>query len=305
MSNQSTNKDLYTKWLNNELSDTELEVLKATGDLAVMEKIMSVSDSWSLPKPKKSYQDLKTTISNQTNKKSKVISMYSFLRIAASIVLFLGISYFTHHRFFDTTEFQTLAQETKNITLPDGSKVILNSNSSLSFNNYNWTENRVLKVNGQAYFDVQKNKGTFNVNFENGSIEVLGTQFDILNHHKISSVNCYEGKIATTLNKKEFTLTANMGVKTNGITIEEFTVNNTGPTWASNFTNFNNASLEEVLANLSLKYGVIYEFDKGINLNKSFTGQFVNNDLKLALEMVLTPMSLKFNQTDSIVYIIK
>lgn len=305
MSNQLNNEHLYTKWLNNELSDTELDLLKKSGDLAILEKIINETDSWTLPAPKNSYDALKLKIKEASNKKGKVINLFSYIKVAASIILLFGIGYFTHQRYFDITEYTTLTQETKNIVLPDGSTIILNSNSNLSFNNYNWLENRSVEVNGQAYFYIQKNKGEFKVDFTSGSVQVLGTQFDVFNYAQHTTINCYEGKIKTSLNNSEYILTKNMGIKFNGHTIEAIKVNSTTPTWTTNFTTFNNASLKEVLSTLSLKYGITYEFDKEEHANKMFTGQFVNNDLELALEMVFTPLSLNYNKSDSVIYISK
>ncbi|MGB0974222.1 MAG: FecR family protein [Flavobacteriaceae bacterium] len=303
MSDQSTHKNLYHKLLDDTLTEKELDLLKQSGDLPILERIISETDTWSLPKPKKSYQDLKSTLPKQPSKKEKVIRLQSFLRIAASVILFLGVAYVAHYRFFDATEYYTLAQETKSVVLPDGSRVTLNSNSSIRFNNYNWEENRRVEVIGQAYFDVEKNKGTFKVDFLNGFIQVLGTQFDVFSHKNFTTINCYEGKIATSVNNSEFTLTAHKGVKFDGKMTKEITIVDEAPTWISNFTSFNKAPLKEVLSALSMKYGINYILDLDIENKKIFTGQFINDDLDIALEMVLTPLSLSYSKSGEIVHI--
>lgn len=303
MSDQSKNENLYLKWLDNTLSDKELDVLKKSEDFTVFDQIINETDSWSLPEPKNSYHDFQRKIKKQAPKKGKIVRLFSFIKVAASILLLIGTTYFMQYRFFDTTQYSSLNQEIKNIVLPDGSKVILNSNSTLEFNNYNWNKNRAVAIEGQAYFDIQKNKGDFKVTFKNGTVKVLGTQFDVFSHQKFTAVNCYEGKIQTAINKSEYTLTANMGIKSNGNTIEETIVKNTTPTWISNFTSFNNVPLQEVLNSLSLKYGITYQFENKESIQKVFTGKFVNNDLDLALEMVLSPLSLNYSKTSSVIYI--
>ena len=302
MSEKNHKNHLYTKWLNKKLSDEELATFKKSSDFPILNQIINETDTWSLPKPKTSYKDLKVKIEKQS-KKGKVIHFSSFIRIAASIILMVSVGYFTNYRFFDTTEYNTLAEETKKITLPDGSSIILNSSSTLSFNNYNWNENRIVEINGQAYFDIQKNKGEFKVNFSSGSVNVLGTQFDVLNYNKHTSINCYEGKISSTINKQNFLLTASMGVKSDGNNTQKTTVINTFPTWTTDFTSFDKTPLKEVLTSLSLKYGINYILDTKTEYNKAFTGQFINNDLDTALEMVLTPMSLHYSISGDIVHI--
>ncbi|MEP1486875.1 MAG: FecR family protein [Algibacter sp.] len=305
MSNNSSNENLYLKWLNGELSDKELDAIKKDEDFNVVEKIISETASWSLPETKKTYQDLKTEIEKQPQKKGKVVRLFSFMNIAASLLLFIGVAYFIQYRFFDITTYYYYNEEVKNITLPDGSTVILNSNSHLSFNNYNWHENRAVKIEGQVYFDIQKDKGKFDVSFNNGTVQVLGTQFDVFSHQEFTTINCYEGKIKANLKKAQYTLTANTGVKFDGKTIKETTFNNNAPTWISNFTSFDSAPLKEVLISLSLKYGIDYKIDNEEVTSKIFTGKYVNNDLNLALEMILSPLSLNYTIKDSIVHISK
>ncbi len=66
------------------------------------------------------------------------------------------------------------------IILPDGTKVILNSASSLTFPTAFIGSEREVKLDGEAYFEVAKDKGKrFIVNSGIQSVEVLGTHFNI------------------------------------------------------------------------------------------------------------------------------
>lgn len=80
------------------------------------------------------------------------------------------------------------------ITLPDGTKVWLNAASSITFPTTFVEEVRQVKVAGEVYFEVAKNKDrSFKVDVDGKSlVEVLGTSFNI---------NSYadEGNITTTL----------------------------------------------------------------------------------------------------------
>lgn len=220
-------------------------------------------------------------------------------------MLLVGATYFIQHRFFDTTTYYSQNGEVKTLTLPDGSFVRLNSNSSIHFNNYHWQTNRAVEIKGQAFFDIQKNKGKFDVVFDSGTIQVLGTKFDVFSHKEFTTIQCYEGKIKANINKSEHILTANMGVKFNGVTTQKTTFKNNIPNWNSNFTKFKNVSLKEVLTSLNLKYDVGYKVDNEQFFDKKFTGKYANNDLNLALEMILSPLSLTYNIKDSTIYISK
>ncbi|SMG12346.1 FecR family protein [Sphingobacterium psychroaquaticum] len=80
------------------------------------------------------------------------------------------------------------------IVLPDGSKVWMNSDSELEYMANLVTEGkRVVKLRGEAYFEISKDKShPFIVNTKGQDVEVLGTQFN---------VNAYENEpfISTTL----------------------------------------------------------------------------------------------------------
>lgn len=70
--------------------------------------------------------------------------------------------------------------EKSEITLPDGTRVIINADTRLKFpTNFNMN-NRRLKIKGEAYFDVVHNPNSpFLVETESINIEVLGTSFNL------------------------------------------------------------------------------------------------------------------------------
>jgi len=79
------------------------------------------------------------------------------------------------------------------VNLPDGSKVWLNSSSSLRFSALFNGDAREVELSGEAYFDVSKNKSKpFRVITKDQIVEVLGTQFNINSYSD-------EGPIKTTL----------------------------------------------------------------------------------------------------------
>lgn len=69
----------------------------------------------------------------------------------------------------------------KQLLLPDGTKVWLNADSRLSYNNFTKdTKMRSVSLEGEAYFDVAKDKNRpFIIQTEKISIRVLGTAFNV------------------------------------------------------------------------------------------------------------------------------
>jgi transmembrane sensor len=63
--------------------------------------------------------------------------------------------------------------------LPDGTKGMLNSGSSLSYS-IPFSNNRKVSLNGEAWFEVIRDENhIFEINIENSSVRVLGTSFNV------------------------------------------------------------------------------------------------------------------------------
>ena len=104
-----------------------------------------------------------------------------WLKIAASILLLVSSALvFNYLISKDEIRFET-AQNTKVIQLPDGSSVILNRNSTLSYEDDFGKETRTLRLTGEGFFDVTPNpEKTFIIITSTARIEVVGTSFNVL-----------------------------------------------------------------------------------------------------------------------------
>ncbi|WP_406826177.1 FecR family protein [Pedobacter sp. KACC 23697] len=121
--------------------------------------------------------------------------------IAASLLIALCISWFFH----STVRIHTAYGEQKKIVLPDGSEVILNANSTLSYPRaYAWKENRAVKLDGEAYFKVKhlnhdaaqiKPGELFKAQTGTIEVQVLGTTFNIRERRGMAHVALVEGSV--------------------------------------------------------------------------------------------------------------
>ncbi len=88
------------------------------------------------------------------------------------------------------------------LMLPDGTKVWLNSSSSIRYPTIFTGKERKVKIIGEAYFEVAKNtKMPFRVNVNNkAAIDVLGTNFNVNAYENERTVNTtlIEGSVAVT-----------------------------------------------------------------------------------------------------------
>jgi len=122
---------------------------------------------------------------------------------SAAAVLLFGLTYFLIPQQEKMVTYETAFGETKNITLPDQSTIVLNANSKLSFiDNWERSSVREIELEGEAYFSVthKKNNQPFKVRTEDGvAVEVLGTTFNVYHRTKETKVVLNSGKISLSL----------------------------------------------------------------------------------------------------------
>ena len=96
---------------------------------------------------------------------------------------------------FSKKQVKTRPAEEKTVLLSDGTEVILNSESELTYNrNYN-KNNRSVHLIGEAYFSVQKGNIPFDVLTPHGKISVLGTSFNIRARNDGFEVGVNDGEV--------------------------------------------------------------------------------------------------------------
>lgn len=153
------------------------------------------------------WASLEERIEQTPTKKLKVITLQPWVKlVAASISLILIVGVFA--RFYTTTVSVKIASTAKH-SLPDGSVVHINSASKISYAPYWWTFSREIKLEGEAFFEVQKGS-KFQVKSPQGTTEVLGTSFNIYAHENQYQVLCVTGRVSVkTPNAEEVILTPN------------------------------------------------------------------------------------------------
>ncbi len=141
-----------------------------------------------------------------TPKKSSVY----WLRIVASILListlgWLGYSYFENK---SNTLIQIYASNsTLNDTLPDGTTVTLNKNSSLSYVSKFKGKTRPVTLKGEAFFHVSPDKTKpFIITINDVTVQVVGTSFNVKNKNGKTTVDVETGIVKVSKNKDQVEL---------------------------------------------------------------------------------------------------
>jgi transmembrane sensor len=291
-------KDVFlAQWIEGDISDSRLKTLVSEEDYKAF-KIMrqGINAYVEIEKPlHNTFNEIKVKIKTKSGKKpkAKIINLYSkvAVAIAASVILFYSLN-----TFFDNNDvnFQSNFGELQVVTLLDGSEVILNAKSELKYNKKEWKINREVFLNGEAFFKVQKGK-TFKVTTTNGSITVLGTQFNVNNQTNFFEVICYQGKVKVVNNNKDYILTPNKSIRNSkGITTENtLELTSDKPTWTYGESNFRSVPLSQVLNALEKQFNIQF-YSTNIDDSVIFTGSFDNKNLDLALASVFKTVQVQY-----------
>ena len=112
---------------------------------------------------------------------SPVSSSGRWLRIAATLLLLAGAGFVTNYFVYRTTNIQFLTiDNTLSVALPDGSKIMLNKHSQLTYTSTYGNKDRKVNLKGEGFFEVVSDaQKPFIISVNNAQIEVLGTSFNV------------------------------------------------------------------------------------------------------------------------------
>ena len=287
------------KYLNFELSPEEEEAFKKTKEYKKHQKTLEL-----LENSKAISFDEKTLLENINNNKaivSKTIPLYKKwlpLSIAASILLCFSMLYFYTSK---GTTYNTMVAESIQFSLPDESSVWLNAKSEISHNK-DWDNSRDITLKGEAYFEVAKGK-KFTVKTSQGIVTVLGTKFNVKQREDFFEVHCFEGSVAVSYKNNKIVLKANdvFSSNKNGNSIN----NLKKPNWLTNKSEFHNANLKDVIADISLHYNITFVKNKNIdNLSLKYTGSYnYTDDLQTILDVLCKSLNLKYSMENESIYL--
>lgn len=215
-----------------------------------------------------------------------------FIGIAASILLLISLGAYVANSNFLKITHKTTYGEFLNLTLKDGSKVTLNSNSSISYYKNN---SRKIWLTGEAFFEVDKKETTqakFWVLTDDLSVEVYGTSFNVDTKHQKTGVFLEEGTIWLAL-KNGHTAKMKPGnfisysSKKNLILEQRSLVNASHKTsWKNGTIIFDNLALTDAIKRIEDTYGLTAIFKDEESRNKIITGVVPITNLKICLQAI-------------------
>lgn len=288
-----------SKWLNNELSEEEKHAFEQSADGKAFKDLIIATQALKTPEydANHEYDELKQKIGKPSSTKGKIIPWrtYAGWAIAASVALIATVIYLITPKLPPIT---TSVAEQKTIFLPDSSRVILNANSTLAYSEDDWTEGRNIKLTGEAYFDVKKGS-TFTVATTKGTIEVLGTTFNVKDRADWLDVSCYSGKVkvlATHATSGEI-LNPGQEIFIDGkgqAKRKSIDQNDTQPSWTNGLTTLNDVPLQQAIEELKYVFGIEVVIKSALP-ESNYSGAFPHSNVETAIKLVLDPTGLTYS----------
>lgn len=232
-------------------------------------------------------------------------------RIAASLtgVLLLAGGFIWYGLRLGQQRIHTAFGENRSVTLPDGSTVLLNGNSTLTFRaTWNDAEVREVWLDGEGYFRVTKKQPgngqtappiKFVTHTPTLDITVLGTQFNVNTRRGGTAVMLVEGRVqlakpGQTRPGRIIEMKPGQLASTQP-NVENVAVRTEKPqlhtSWTQHEFVFENAPLSDIAQQLHDTYGVELVVEDAELGNRRFTGNLSNQ----SIETLLTTLTLTFD----------
>lgn len=285
--------DLILKWLNGELTESELKAFKKTREYRDYKDLIAHSEN--LPKPQfdkeRGWQELTERLSTSKSSQVRKLHFPQMYKIAAALVVLFasGLFFFLNRPEVITTGYSEVAV----LELPDESIVKLNAGSTVEYNPSKWDKNRNIQLEGEAFFQVEKGQ-QFTVVTNQGKVQVLGTEFNVKDRTGYFEVSCYEGAVAVKTANREIILRKGNSIRIiDGVLSDMHLVQRSAPGWTFQESTFDSVPLKQVIAELERQFAIEIDL-QNVDPNQLFSGSFNHGDKELALKAVSMPLHLRY-----------
>jgi transmembrane sensor len=245
--------------------------------------------------------------------------------VTAVVLLLAGIGLWRPVPAPRWTQYATQVGEHRQVLLPDGSRVVLNSNSVLRLAT-SWTPGQLREVwlRGEAYFSVRHtapaalkavaaapSAAKFIVHAGRLDVAVLGTQFNVLNQAGRTKVVLSEGQIqlrrpdgsAEPLLMKPGELVEYDGVKPQAPLVKRRVKAALYSAWTSGQLDFDDTPAAEIIALLEDNYGLQITVGNPQLLQQKLTGSVPNQDVNVLLDAFARSLDAKVRREGNRVWL--
>jgi transmembrane sensor len=314
---------LAGKYLSGNSSPEEVELLESLvkSDNQKKKLFYEIKKSWNLAATSKSnfdtakaWEKISTQISDNQNDNVKSLYPQNFIRKAmriAAAVLILVVGSFVAYYFTQHKE-KTLIAENQVVehVLQDGSSVSLSYNSKLSYPKKFKDDERRVKLEGEAYFEVESLEGKpFIIETFNSEIHVIGTSFWVKSRKdEAVEVVVYSGKVAMiTVDKKRIELTPGIKGVYEPEKEEVMTEENTNPnviSWKTKRIIFEETGLKEVFNVVTSTYGTKISIRDEVLEECKLTATFADRSAEDILLIIKETFNIRYVRSEGVIWVL-
>ena len=278
------------------------KIEKLIWDISAKTKIPDIPDkknTWN--NLKNLMEDSKTRINLSSKHLMKNIWSKWFFKYNYAIILTLTIvlAIPSFYKSYQNNIFKTNPGENLSFILPDNSKVILNSASTITYKKNFDVGHRTLHLEGEAYFEVKKLTSSFIVSTQYGDVTVLGTTFNVKSRNDEFEVGVNTGEVKVS-NKKSFLRLSAQQCIMNKSNFNTKDIINIGydkyPGWINQELHCNKTNLESVCKEIERIHNIKIKFSDERIKKVTITGIIDTSDLNTMLNTIsiLTQQTFKF-----------
>ncbi|KAA6326740.1 hypothetical protein EZS27_024193 [termite gut metagenome] len=244
----------------------------------------------------------------RTQQREKPFMLRSFLKYAAVLFLLIatGLSIYLFFTGKDDQEIPYITLrvdngQQKQLIFTDGTKVILNAGSRLSYPKQFESDKRRIKLDGEAFFQVAKDiSKPFIVQTKNTNIEVLGTGFNVKAHNEdeFVSVTVESGKVRVNMEEAIMQLLPGEQFfldKTNREIHRSRENPEYAKVWISGGLYFNKCPIRSVVNELIRHYNCAIEFEGKVP-DEYISGGHDNKTLESVLQSIYYATGIKYRK---------
>jgi transmembrane sensor len=158
--------------------------------------------------------NLPSSMTVQKDRRSRMIARAGWALAATVLFVLLGMQILG-----PAEVLQTLEGEQRVVDLEDGTRIWMNTASEVRIDVGSSGRRTVKLITGEVFFDVQHDSGRpFRIETESGSVEVLGTRFNVWQEGGTLAVDVETGRVRVFSrdHKREEVLSAGQGMLTDG-----------------------------------------------------------------------------------------
>ena len=196
------------------------------------------------------------------------------------------------------------------LKLPDGTKVWINSGSTLTYGSQYNKKERIINLDGEAYFEVAPDKhAPFIVKSGGFSVKALGTAFDLkaYSEDKKFSTVLVRGKVEVANGDEVVCLIPNQKITYDRVVGKMVKMNvedgNLYSEWRNNQLSFDSETFENIAAMLERNYNVKLVFESEAIKKIRYSGSLGNTSLASILQIFAMTSPLSYKIKDSVIYL--